>query len=83
MTAVADKWRELGAFNHRWVPIELNLTIVVGGGNDLLAVGERAICPISVIDVRAVLAWLPHTLHGPAEHIRLRVPESRTFAQLL
>ena len=75
VAAMAEKRRELAALDHRRVAIELNLAIVIGRGDDLLAVGQRSVRPIGVVDVGTVLARLPDALHGPAEHSALRVPD--------
>ena len=42
VATMADQGLELGALDHGWVPIELNLAIIVGRGNYLLSVGEWA-----------------------------------------
>lgn len=79
MTTVADEWRELRAFNHRWVAIELDLAIIVSRSDDLLTICKRSLRSVGMVDVRSVLTWLPDTLHGPAEHAGVRVPNLVTI----
>lgn len=42
VAAMTEQGLELGALDHRRVPIELNLAVIVGCGNYLLSVGEWA-----------------------------------------
>lgn len=75
MAAVTDQRSELGVLHHRWVAIKLDLTIVVGCSHKLLTAGEWSVRPVGMVDIRAILTWLPAALHCPAEDAGLSAPK--------
>lgn len=75
MATVADQRLEARALLRGRVAVKLDLAIIVSRGDDLLSAFERAIRPVGMVDVRAILTGLPATRHGPGENAALRVPQ--------
>ena len=74
VAAVATEVEAGSILHHCWVAEDLDLSVVVARCDQLESVVKRAVGPVAVIDVRAILLWLPDTLHGPAEDAALSCP---------
>lgn len=75
VTAMSKQRCEGRALQAGWVAVQLDLAVIVRCSDDFFARGQGTVRPIRVVDVRAVLAWLPDALHGPTEHVALGVPK--------
>ena len=75
VATVTQEWlKACASVNHLRVSVQLDLAIVVCCGDDFLPAGQWTISPVRMIDVGAVLAWLPAALHGPPKNGALGVP---------